>query len=232
MVSHRAGLFGVRVMGVIAALAFAAISLAGARAEAWVLQAPKGADYLTLPQNKVLCGPLPEGWESDPTRKRLRPSANADVGQALLVAIANEGACGGNVEEATLIVTGDHPSIDPNSVSIALDAGRLELSGDGLEGTRIGFAADGRSGSDVCLNVARDRDRDACALNIDRTLPADPARIALHWAPPGGRVGQDVVTFDKHGEPLAPDRTLLPVARLLISRMFPDTRMVDVTHGE
>ncbi|HEY2733831.1 MAG TPA: hypothetical protein VGI70_07595, partial [Polyangiales bacterium] len=121
MVSQRAERLRERAMGVVAAFVFTAISFASARAEAWVLQAPKGADYLTLPQSKVLCGPLPEGWESDPTRKRLRPTANADVGQAVLVAIANEGACGGSVEEATLIVTGDHPTIDPNSVSIALD---------------------------------------------------------------------------------------------------------------
>jgi hypothetical protein len=234
MTSPRVGRVGAREAWLPCALAFCLSSLICASAQAWVLQAPKGGDFITLPQGRVLCGPVPEGWQSDPTRRRLRAQNEADVGSALLVALApREGECSGpSVEEATLVVTGDHPNIDLSSVSIALDAGRLELRGDGLEGTRVAFSADGKSGTDVCLNVTRDRDRDVCALNVERSLPADPQRIELRWAPPGGRLGADVFTFDKHGELLTPERSSLPVARLLISRMFPDTRMVDVAHGE
>jgi hypothetical protein len=195
---------------------------------------PKGADLVTLPQGRVLCGPVPEGFSVDAERRRVRPKDDAPVGHSLNIVLAqNAGSCNGPaVEEATLIVTGDLPSIEPSSVTVALDAGRLELRGEGLEGVRVGYSVDDKSGTDVCLNVTRDRDREICALNIDRTLPADPQRIELHWAPPGGRVGRDTITFDKRGDVLAAEQTRLPVARLLISRMFPDTRMVDVARGE
>jgi hypothetical protein len=202
-------------------------------ARAWVLQVPQNADFATLPQGRVLCGPVPEGWILDATRKQLKPKPETAVGQTLLVAIAQQdGACStAAVEEATLIVTGDLPVVDPNSVTVGIDSGRLEVRGTGLEGMHIGYMVNDKSGDDVCLNVLHDGDRDLCALNIDRNLPADPRRIELHWAPRGGRVGPQVVTYDKHGDALSPDATKLPVARVLISRMFPDARMVDVAHG-
>jgi len=194
---------------------------------------PKGGSFAAFPKGRVLCGPVPAGFAVDATRKSFKPKDDTPVGQALLVVLAeSEAACRtAAVEEATLIATGDHPSIDASSVTLALDAGRLELRGEGLEGIRIAFQADDKGGDDVCLNVARDRDRDNCALNVDRSLPADPQRIELHWAPPGGRAGPDVITYDKRGAPLAPEQTRLDIARLLISRMIPEARMVDVAHG-
>jgi hypothetical protein len=214
------------------ACALAWLACAG-DAHAWILQIPRGAELAPLPQGRVLCGPNPEGWEVGPGRQKLRPKDDTPIGKSLAIAIAQQaGACSGpQVEAATLVVTGELPTIDANSVTLALDAGRLELRGEGLEGVRVGFSAGDQNGDDVCLNVTRDRDRDVCALNIDRTLPADPHQIELHWAAPGGLVGPDVVNYDKHGAPLADAQTRLTVARLLISRMFPDARMVDVGLG-
>jgi hypothetical protein len=203
-------------------------------ARAWVLQVPRGADFATLPQGRVLCGPAPEGWTVDPSRKRLKPNANIPIGQTLAIALAQTaGACKtAAVDGSTLIATGDHPTIDPNSVTVGIDAGRLELRGEGLEGIRIGFSGGETSGDDVCLNVPRDRDKEVCAINIDRSLPAAPQLIALRWAPPGGTIGADVITYDKRGEPLDPERLQLPAARVLITRMFPDARIADVAFGE
>jgi hypothetical protein len=216
------------------ALAFCTAWLICASAHAWVLQIPKGAEFATLPQGRVLCGPIPEGFSMDAARRRVRPKDDAPVGHSLNIVLGqSELACNGAaVEEATLIVTGDHPSIDASSVTVALDAGRLEFRGERLEGVNVGYTSDDKTGTDVCLNVTRDRDREFCALNIDRSLPADPQHIELHWAPPGGRVGRDAIIFDKHGDPLTADQTRIVVARLLITRAFPDTRMVDVAHGE
>jgi hypothetical protein len=203
-------------------------------AHAWVLQVPRGAAFAALPQGRVLCGPTPEGWELDGARRRLKPHATLPIGQSLAIAIApHAGACKtAAVEESTLIVTGDNPTIDPNSVTVAIDAGRLELRGEGLEGIRIGYSGGEKTGDDVCLNVSRDRDREVCAINIDRGLPAAPQMIELNWAPPGGHVGVGVITYDKRGEPIDPERMQLTAARVLITRMFPDARMVDVAHGE
>ena len=215
-------------------VAFCTIWVCALPAHAWVLQMPKDAEFVVLPDGRVLCGPPPAGFAVDSTHKRVRATADGVVGEPINIALAqNDAACSGPaVEEATLLVIGEAPKIDPSSIMVALDAGRLELRGDNLEGVRVGYTADDKTGTDVCLNVSHDRDRELCALNIDRTLPADPAHIELHFAPAGGRLGPDVITFDKRGEPVTAQQTRLPVARVLISRMLPDTRIVDVARGE
>ena len=213
--------------------ALCAVWCSAASAQAWVIQIPKDAAPAALPQHRVLCGPVPQGWSVDAARRHIKAGAEVAVGQTLAVVLAaNEAACKtAAVEDSTLIATGDHPKIDPNSVSVGIDTGRLELRGDALEGVSIGFSAADKSGDDVCLNVAHDRDRDVCAVNIDRGLPASPQLIELRWAPPGGRVDADVITYNKRGEPLSPEQMRLPVARVVISRMMPDARIVDVAHG-
>jgi hypothetical protein len=219
----------------VAALLASLVLAWAAPSHAWVLQLPKGGDFAAFPKGRVLCGPTPQGFELDATHQRVRPKDEATIGQSLAVVLAasSEACKTAAVEDATLIATGDHPKIDPTTVTVALDAGRLELRGEGLEGVRIGFSVDDKTGDDVCLNVSRERDRDSCAVNIDRAIPADPHRIEVRWAPPGGRAspGTDVITYDKHGDPLSPDQTRLAVARLLISRMVPEARMVDVARG-
>lgn len=203
-------------------------------ASAWVLQLPVGAEFASLPLGRVLCGPVPEGFSVDAARRRLRPKPDAEPGFSVEVALAQQiGACGSDLQEpATLIVTGEHPTIDPSRVTIALDSGRLDVYGLGLEGTRIGWSGDGKVGSDVCLGVTKDKEREQCALNIDKSLPADPQRIELRWAPPFGTTDSNAVTYDKHGEPLAKELQRVGVARLLITRMFSDSPMVNVASGE
>ena len=203
-------------------------------ASAWVLQVPRNAGFATLPQGRVLCGPAPEGWEPDASRRKLKPDPSIPIGQTLAIVLApHAGACKtAAVEDSTLIATGPHPTIDPNSVTLGIDAGRLELRGEGLEGIRIGYKGGEIAGDDVCLNVSRDRDREVCAINIDRGLPAAPQLIELRWAPPGGNTAASVITYDEHGDPLDPERMQLTAARVLITRMFPEARMVDVAHGE
>lgn len=199
---------------------------------AWVMQIPRDGAPAAFPQSSVLCGPAPQGWVLDAARRHIKASADVTLGQTLAVVLAaNEAACStAAVKDSTLIATGDHPKIDPNSVTVGIDIGRLELRGDDLEGVHIAFAAGDKLGEDVCLNVTHDRDREVCAVNIDRSLPASPQQIELRWAPPGGRMDADV-TYDKNGEPLTAEQMKLPVARVLISRMMPDARIVDVAHG-
>lgn len=203
-------------------------------AHAWVLQMPAGAEFATLPQGRVLCGPVPDGFAVDVTHRKVRPKPESTPGLAASVTFAPQASeCVSEQQEsATLIVTGDHPAIDATSLHIALDAGRLDLNGVGLEGTRIGWSADGKIGSDVCTSVTRDKDREQCALNIDKSLPADPQRIEVRWAPAFGRIAANVVTYDKGGELLPDDLSRLPIARLTIARMFPDAPIVNVASGE
>ena len=116
---------------------------------------------------------------------------------------------------------------------MAIDAGRIELSGKYLEGARIGYSADGKIGSDICLNVTRDQEeRESCAVSIPQDLPADPRRVEVLWAPSGGRVSPDMRVFDERGESVPNDKLRLPVARMLLQRMFPASRTVSLSTTE
>ncbi|HKU37079.1 MAG TPA: hypothetical protein VJR89_03000, partial [Polyangiales bacterium] len=202
-------------------------------ARAWVLQMPAKAEWAQLPQGRVLCGPPPEGFATDASRRRVRPkpdSAPGHTGSAILAQHA--GACATEaVEPVTLIVTGEQPYVDASSVTLMLDAGRLDLRGWGLEGARIGWAADGKTGSDVCVGVTKEKDHESCSLSIDKDLPADPRRIELRWAPPFGRIA-DALTYDRSGSLVGADQLQVPVARLILSRMFPEVPMVNLASGE
>jgi hypothetical protein len=210
------------------------VCLAPSLAHAWVLQMPAQSEFATLPQGRVLCGPVPEGFSIEANRRRIRPKQDTPPGYSVTTSIAqHSGACATDAREpATLIVTGDLPTFDPSSVTVMLDAGRLELRGNGLENVRVGWSSENKTSSDVCLGVTKEKDHESCALSIDKDLPADPRRIELHWAPAFGRIAQDAVTYDRAGEVLPKDQLGLPIARLAISRMMPDVPMVNVASGE
>jgi hypothetical protein len=199
-------------------------------ARADVLQMPIGADFITLPHDSELCGPAPEGFVVDASRKRIRPRNDLKAGYEVTAQIApHEGSCEASVP-VTLIVTGAIPVFDPTSVTVAIDAGRIEVSGKYLQGALIGYAADGKTGSDVCLETTRDQEeRESCAVGIPQDLPADPQRLAVLWAPAGGRIANDMHVFDARGVPVPPERLRLPVARILLQRMFPASRTVSLS---
>jgi hypothetical protein len=203
-------------------------------AHALTLQAPVGGDALTLPRERILCGAAPPGWSTDITRRRLRPPTVGDVGRLFAITIApNYPNCTTDqAENVTLVATGPTPAIDPASVILAVDAGRLEVRGDSLEGVRIAWAVAGKADSDICLNVTKDKGKDVCVVNADRSLPADPVRVVLRWAPQGGQAGPDVVNYDRNGAPVPDDQMRLPLARVVIHTMFPTAHTVDMSSGE
>jgi len=216
--------------------AFALLSIVACPlvARADVLQMPLGSELVTLPGGAVLCGDAPEGFVADATRRRIRPRNDRKAGYEATARIAaSEAECADKSATLTLLVTGAIPSLDPNSITAAIDAGRIELSGRYLEGARIGYSADGKIGSDVCVDVTRDQEeRESCAVSIPQDLPADPRRLEVLWAPAGGRIGPDVRTFDARGEPIPSERLRLPVARVLLQRMFPASRTVNLSTTE
>jgi hypothetical protein len=204
-------------------------------ANALSIQAPAGGAPITLPADRLLCGNPPDGWTAaDATRKRLKPPVQGRVGQTSDVTLGSSlAACtNGNGDRATLIVTGPLPVLDVASVTLSVDAGRLEVRGDALEGMIVSWRSDARAGADTCLNVGKDKGRDLCALDVDRKLPADPRSIVLRWAPSGGRADADAVTYDQNGAALPEDQTKLPVGKILVNRIFGSNNTVDVASGE
>lgn len=218
-----------RLLAVFGFVLFAAVD-----AGALTLQVPAGAATFLLPEDRILCGQVPEGWTSEPTRRRLRPPAEKRAGTSVTVSLglAPSNCSASSTVQATLLVTGPFPVVDPASVTLFVDSARLELRGEGLEGTRVGWKSGEKAGSDVCLNVVKDKGRDFCTIDVDKNLPGDPRVTNLWWAAAGGRSERDVFTYDQAGNPVTEDQRRLPVARLVLSHLFPKTHTVDVASGE
>jgi hypothetical protein len=213
---------------------FGAACFIPAIARAYVIQVPIGADPFKLPNDRVLCGNVPEGWQLDTSRKKLTPPSQGRIGQTLEVTVGVDvSACFmEKVEKTTLILTGNPPAITATSVAIHIDDGNLEFRGRDLEGVRIEWKTNDKTGSDVCLNVTKGRNGDLCLIDIDQALPIDPAHIAFRWIPAGGRLDADVITYDRGGGILSYDKTRLSVARVLLSGVFTELRTIDVASGE
>src|SRR5262249_55578324 len=145
------------------------------------------SDFVALPGNAVACD-VPQGFVVDAARKRLRPRVDVAPGYEVTARIAPHASGCPQAKEIALRVTADHPIIEADSVTVAIDGGRIELSGQRLQGVRVGFEADGRSGSDICLAVEKEQKRERCSVAIPQDLPADPRRLALIWAPAEGRI--------------------------------------------
>ena len=212
--------------GLALALGLWLAAASGARAQ--LLQVPAGGDFIALPGDAVLCGEPPAGFVADAARKRLRPRSHLAPGYEVRATIAPRASACEQASTVVLLVTGDHPSFDVESVAVSIDGGRIELSGKQLSGVRIGFSADGRSGSDVCLDVKREEERERCAVAIPQDLPADPRRLALLWAPASGRIEPGMVLYDRRGRRLSEEQTRLPIARILLQRMFAASRTADL----
>src|SRR5262249_15962579 len=155
--------------------------------------APVGGASFPLPQDRILCGQVPEGWTSDSTRRHLRPPTDRQPGATVTVSLGKSpSSCApGSVEPATVVLTAAPPTIDPGSLGVFVDSGRLELRGDALEGIRLTWRAGDRAGSGVCLNVPKDKGRDLCAISVEKKLSADPRNISVWWAPLGGHAEPD-----------------------------------------
>lgn len=217
----------------IGILVLGLLMVAPASARALVLQVPIGANAFTLPEGRFLCGDAPDGWQVDGSNRQLTPPAKARVGQTYNVTLATaDSVCStGPVEKSTLILTGNFPVIEPASVTVSVDVGRLELRGRGLEGVKLVWKFGDRSGSDSCVNVAKDKGGERCAIEIAEDLPVDPRVLLLRWAPPGGRSDANVVTYDSAGSPVADEQMRLSAARAIIGRIFPESSTVDIASG-
>jgi hypothetical protein len=113
--------------------------------------------------------------------------------------------------------------VDPTSVILYLDEGRLEIDGDNLQGSRLRWQTTAGSGVDVCPIPKAVQKRERCTFSVPRNLPRD---ARLTWAPPPGP-----------GAPSgpAPGETFTPVrpARIVIDRIFlAATTALDLTAGQ
>ncbi|HWA76935.1 MAG TPA: hypothetical protein VG937_31590 [Polyangiaceae bacterium] len=220
---------------VFALLALLVALCCGARnAHAETLQAPVGGKPIALGKGTIACPPIAGGWLIDSKGTTLKPPTSSDaIGDEVEVKVASAPAgCAAASKTLKLIATDKFPTLDPTSATLYADEARFELRGRGLGGVGIAWKAGGASGSDVCRDPKQDGGLRQCRWAVGRNLPADPSAVALSWFPAGGRPGADVLTFDAEGRAQPASAFVLPVARVLLTRLVPADAAIDLSTGQ
>jgi hypothetical protein len=196
---------------------------------AGVVQVPEGGKPVVAIAKGVICGPLSGGWVVEGPRTIVPPPANLpNLARTLEVKIADTAAgCTMSTQYITVVALGPWPEIDPAGVTLWPDDGRVELRGQRLKGVQVAWSADGKTGSDACLDAPVAKVQ-TCAIPVKPGLATD---VQLAWLPPYGRFGADVVTFDALGNRLDGDGIRIKPSRVVLTRPLVQTTGLDVSSG-
>lgn len=191
-----------------------------------------GSPAITLPRGLVLCNDPGSGWVIESGGTRVRPPTDVtQLGHSITVnAAATVGDCGKAPEAITLIAIGSAPQIDPKSVDIAVDEGRVDITGTNLAGSTLSWDAASGSGSDSCISPTTVGTGQHCAYSIGRKLTADPTGFTLHLYPAGAM--NATALFDIQGNPLSTTSFLLSPARIIVSHLWSTGDVADLSAGE
>jgi hypothetical protein len=206
-------------------------------AQAETLQAAVGSKSFTLSDGRVACAPPGGGWSIDSSSQAhaLRaPTSHEAIGKAVTLRVAASLAlCASESSTLELVATARPPSIEPSSVVLLLDQGKVELRGSRLAGAAVAWRSNTASGIDVCEAPKLDG-AERCVFEVGRGLSADPASGNLSIIPAGGRAGPDVINYDLQGELLAASNLVLTPARVVLASIVPPEASIDLStgHGE
>jgi hypothetical protein len=194
------------------------------------LQAPTGGKAIALPDGKVACGPLTGEWTIENERSVRPPASDAAIGHVASLKVASSAAgCAAATEVVELVATGKLAQIDPASITLAVDDGRVDLRGRGLRGIGVHWQNGERAGDDRCTTPESQGTIEKCSFAVSHGLPADPNAASLSWFPAGGRAASnDVATFDANGRRVMPDELVLRAARVVVSSLVPPNVSIDL----
>ncbi|MEP7051383.1 MAG: hypothetical protein ABJB12_13570 [Pseudomonadota bacterium] len=205
----------------------------GARAE--TLQAPVDGRAFVLSEGRVVCAAPGAGWLIEPGSgaRALRPPVSNDaVGNKVELKVApSAAACTTGATNVELVATAHPPVIDPASIVLQPDLGKLDVRGHRLSGTSVAWRSNTASGVDVCESPKVDSGVEHCSFDIGHGLPADPASGALSLLPAGGSAGPGVTHFDSEGKLMTPESLVLKPARVVLSGVVPADASIDLSTG-
>jgi hypothetical protein len=117
---------------------------------------------------------------------------------------------------------GPAAQVDPASVVLFVDQGRVELNGVHLDGSRLRWHTATSSGEDVCWSPKTLAHAQSCVFGVAHHLPADAPLELLPALAPGER--------PPAASDAAPLATLRP-ARVVLDRILPASAAIDLTNG-
>ncbi|HEY2514270.1 MAG TPA: hypothetical protein VGI39_25560, partial [Polyangiaceae bacterium] len=180
----------------------------------------------------IACAATAGEWTTDGDPHLVHPPAGeATVGHVAVLKVApNSAGCAVSTVLVDLVVTAHAPQIDPGSVTLNVDEGRLELRGRSLRGIGIHWQQSDHAGDDRCAQPeAQAGGLDRCAFSVGRGLSADPNGASLSWFPAGGRAaGPEVTTFDANGRRVGAEELSIRPARVLIASLVPPNVSIDL----
>jgi hypothetical protein len=211
--------------------ALAVLCLSGV-AGAQTLEAPVGGASISVGPGLVACSAV-GGWSLEAGGAQLRPpGAESAAGSNVVVRVAPSwGGCAQSKEQRRLLVTGRFPVLEPASVTLYVDEGRVEARGHGLKGAQLHWLGAGHSGTDACPEPKTEGAAQSCAWAVARDLSADPAADTLRLLPAFAEIGEGRRLFDANGQAVAPEGAPLPAARIVLGRLLASESAIDLSMG-
>jgi hypothetical protein len=203
-------------------------------ARADVVHMPAGGRPVQLPEGRVLCEAPGQGFGAEPGSRAVRPPAAQDgVGKSVEVKVAPTfQACGDSTSTVTLVATGRQPPVEPASVWLAADEGRLDAQGDHLRGSSVVWQSASTSGIDTCHEPRSQNGRDECSWSVARGVSISPEVTRFYLLPAGARTLEDAAFFDAQGRRLNLDTMRLLPARISLLRVVAPDASVDLSTGQ
>jgi hypothetical protein len=205
-----------------------------ARAE--TVQAAVGSKAISLGETRVACAPPGGGWSIDPASQlhAVRPPEASDTpGATVELKVASSLAeCSTASTSIKLVATARPATVDPSSVVLQSDQGKVEVRGHRLSGAVLVWRNNTASGVDVCESPKFESGVEHCTFEVARGLPADPNSGSLSLLAAGAQVGPDVFDYDSAGKPVPPGAAILMPARVLLASVIASDASIDLSTGK
>jgi hypothetical protein len=204
-------------------------------AHAETLQTAVGSKAIPLGETRVACAAPGSGWLIEPASQlhAVRPPDASDaVGNVVeLKVAATLAACATNPVTVKLVATARPPSVDPTSVVLQPDQGKVDVRGHHLTGATLAWRSNTASGVDVCESPKLENGFEHCSFNVARGLPADPNGGSLSLLAAGAQVGPDVIDYDADGKLIPPANSVLAPARVVLASIVSADASIDLSTG-
>jgi len=219
---------------------FSACFLRFRGAQAETLQSAIGSKPIPLGEGRVACAPPGSGWLIEPASQlhAVRPPDSGDapgnpvIGNVVELKVAPTlAACSTNASTIKLVATARPPNVDPSSVVLQPDQGKVDVRGRRLTGATLVWRSNTASGVDVCESPKIENGLEHCSFDVPRGLPADPNSGSLSLIPAGGKAGPDVIDYDADGKLVPPANLVLAPARVLLSSVVSGDASIDLSSG-
>ena len=196
-----------------------------ATAHAETIVAPMGGQPIELSGRRVFCKERAElhGWslEGD-NATHLTPPASASPEDAPAgLRVAESGQCRNSDETIRAVAVTNWPHVDAASLTLHVDAGRLDLKGRNLRGLVMRWQSGAKKGGDVCRDPQVTANSETCALTVDRNLPVDPSATEISFFPAGTPSDDKVTFYDAQGRPIEAQQFKFTASRVVISALMP-----------